>query len=244
MIDADRFWEKVSKGRDAGACWLWTAGIDQDGYGRFRHDGRPRLAHVIAWEIEHGAVPAGRKVHRISTCTNRACVRPDHLMVGDQRSAIRARDARGNGPAGERNAAAKMTADKARELRAAAAAGVTTRELAERFGLHTTTVSDIVAGRLWASAAPPAPASPAVGRPALPFNLEEAQRLRATGVSIRAIAATLSVPKSVLARGLAAASDGKVSVPKFGGPGKDSGKDQGAKAAGNGHRLGVTGGRK
>lgn len=30
-----RFWEKVIKGPTENACWIWTAAIGDDGYGRF-----------------------------------------------------------------------------------------------------------------------------------------------------------------------------------------------------------------
>jgi DNA-binding MarR family transcriptional regulator len=204
-VTADRFWAKVNRRTTStDGCWPWLAGVDKDGYGRFRLDGRPKLAHVVAWELTHGRVPAGRRVHRLSTCSNRACVRPEHLRLGDQASAIRARDKRGNGPAGERNAAAKLTAEVVAELRAAGAGDTPVRELAERFGLHTTTVSDILAGRLWAATLPPQlePPPDAGGRPSRVFDREQAEAMRAAGASLRKIAAALGVPKSIVARHL------------------------------------------
>lgn len=75
------FWAKVAKTE---TCWNWTGSL-VDGYGRF---GSARsaetyailgtsLAYRIAWEDEHGPVPAGLELDH--ACNNRACVRPSHL---------------------------------------------------------------------------------------------------------------------------------------------------------------------
>lgn len=75
----DRFWAKVNKhgprGR-RGRCWLWTAGT-RKGYGAFRVGGRQRPAHVVAYELEVGPVPAGLMLDH--TCRQTLCVRPSHL---------------------------------------------------------------------------------------------------------------------------------------------------------------------
>jgi hypothetical protein len=61
-------------------CWVWLGYKDRDGYGL---SGRPKVmgrgssrAHRIAYEAEHGSIPAGHLDH---LCRNRACVRPSHL---------------------------------------------------------------------------------------------------------------------------------------------------------------------
>ncbi len=90
-----RFWSKVDK---AGDCWLWTAGLDKRGYGRFsaQQDGVwvPRLAHVVAWELTNGPVTAdpsaGHTLDHVChtrddscpggpACLHRRCVNPEHL---------------------------------------------------------------------------------------------------------------------------------------------------------------------
>jgi HNH endonuclease len=77
-----RFEAMVRKGP---ACWNWI-GSTVDGYGQFGFqvpgDGRRMIpAHRFAWESTFGAIPGGADVlHR---CANRACVRPDHLVLWD-----------------------------------------------------------------------------------------------------------------------------------------------------------------
>jgi hypothetical protein len=67
-----------------GACWTWTAGRTNAGYGRFyiRENNEPRtvLAHRAAFEFAHGPLPQGKLV--CHTCDNPPCVREDHLFAG------------------------------------------------------------------------------------------------------------------------------------------------------------------
>lgn len=72
LTPLDRFAPQIDK---SGECWLWTGYRNQDGYGTFGGLG----AHRIAWEREHGPIPAGMTIdHR---CRTRACVRVDHLRL-------------------------------------------------------------------------------------------------------------------------------------------------------------------
>lgn len=69
-----RFLRKVDK---TDSCWLWTAYVNDDGYGMFRDNGRLLSAHVWSYEHEHGPVPDGLELDH--TCRVRACVNPAHL---------------------------------------------------------------------------------------------------------------------------------------------------------------------
>ena len=72
----DRFWSKVDKTE---GCWLWTAAKTVDGYGRFRLDGSPRLAHRVAYSWANGPIPKGLQLDHV--CYVPACVNPDHLRL-------------------------------------------------------------------------------------------------------------------------------------------------------------------
>lgn len=86
----ERFWSKVNK---TDTCWLWTAQITPDGYGRFqvgsRKDGTSRgaLAHRVAYELVVGPIPAGLQLDHL--CRVRNCVRPDHLEPVTQEENMR-----------------------------------------------------------------------------------------------------------------------------------------------------------
>ena len=97
----DRFWSKVEKG-DGAKCWLWTAAVNDAGYGIIgiggRRDGVER-AHRLSWMLYHGPIPAGLVVcHR---CDVPACVKPEHLFLGtlsDNHQDMRAKGRHSNPP--------------------------------------------------------------------------------------------------------------------------------------------------
>lgn len=60
-------------------CWLWTSGIADNGYGKFRVGDCTMGAHKWSYEDRHGEVPEG--MHLDHLCRVRHCVNPDHLEV-------------------------------------------------------------------------------------------------------------------------------------------------------------------
>lgn len=60
-------------------CWLWTASLNNFGYGNFSLHGKPTLAHRAAWEIYVAPIPAGLHIDHL--CRVRHCVNPEHLEV-------------------------------------------------------------------------------------------------------------------------------------------------------------------
>ena len=71
-----RFEAKVDR---SGECHLWTAATTR-GYGQINIEGRPVVAHRVAWYLEYGEWPPQWVLHR---CDVRACVRIDHLFEGN-----------------------------------------------------------------------------------------------------------------------------------------------------------------
>ncbi len=95
MTVLERFWPKVEKTE---GCWIWKGADNAKGYGRVVAAGRTRPAHVIAYELLVGPVPAGLELDHL--CRNRGCVNPAHLeavthrvntLRGDTITAARAR---------------------------------------------------------------------------------------------------------------------------------------------------------
>ena len=77
-IDA-RFWSKVDK-RGVDECWLWKAGLDQDGYGQFSIGSFGTRSHRYSFNLHHGSIPDGYCV--CHSCDTPACCNPAHLWLG------------------------------------------------------------------------------------------------------------------------------------------------------------------
>lgn len=98
MSSEERFWAKVNVTDE---CWLWTAQINQNGYGMFSVKGLPVRAHRFAYELLVGPIPDGMVVRH--ACDVPSCVNPSHLLVGTQADNLRDMRQRG------RDWASKMT---------------------------------------------------------------------------------------------------------------------------------------
>jgi len=72
-----RFWENINK---TDSCWNWTGTIDAHGNPIIRIYGLGYYPRRICMEI-HGK-EFGKRV--ITTCDNKLCVNPDHLISGDE----------------------------------------------------------------------------------------------------------------------------------------------------------------
>lgn len=149
---AERFWRFVTKGD---GCWHWKGAKNQGGYGVIHaaiQYGRSMLAHRVAWELTKGPIPIGICV--CHHCDNRACVNPDHLFLGtlaDNNRDMKVKGkAHGPGFKGERNWIAKLTEIAVYEIRDKyAAGGVSTGYLSRQYGVHKSTIKDVLHRRTW-----------------------------------------------------------------------------------------------
>ena len=145
-----RFWEKVDKNGptpqrkpELGPCWVWKNALHTGGYGILRIPGEKKnaRAHVYAWTLENGPVPAGMFV--LHHCDNRACVRASHLFVGTNQDNIDDMVKKGR----NRTARPPVASWVKEEIRAAyAQGGVSHPDLAQRHGISVETVGRILRG--------------------------------------------------------------------------------------------------
>lgn len=139
-------WEAYTeKGED---CWLWVGSRDPNGYGRLNINGRPELAHRLAWRLFCSEITSDQ--HVLHKCDNPSCVRPDHLFLGDQ--VANNADMKSKGryrpgvSLGEAHGCAKLTEDQVREIRASSGPS----ELAAKhYGISGRQVRDIRLRRSW-----------------------------------------------------------------------------------------------
>lgn len=140
---AENFWPKVNK---SDGCWVWTARLNNMGYGKCSEG----LAHRFSWVLHNGPIPSGLQI--LHKCDNPPCVRPDHLFLGTQRDNIM--DALGKGrivvpkaqSVGEDNPSARLSAEDAMHIRSSVEK---TRLLASRFGVTADHIRAIRRGRAW-----------------------------------------------------------------------------------------------
>ena len=105
--------------------------------------------HRLAYEYHHGPIPDGLVIrHR---CDNPPCMNIDHLLAGTSKDNLHDAIDRGQWrpTRGDRNNRSTMTVEAVRELRRLARDGWTHRELAARYGISTTSVSNIRTGVRW-----------------------------------------------------------------------------------------------
>ncbi len=64
---------------DEKGCHRWLGALNTSGYATIRLDGKLRLAHVVAWELDHGRKPIGVDCHHV--CERKDCINPRHLLA-------------------------------------------------------------------------------------------------------------------------------------------------------------------
>lgn len=156
-----RFWAKVDKVNGPvhplhGQCWVWTAATQRGGYGGFFNGKKWSAAHRVSLAFSGVAVSDGH--HVLHRCDNPPCVNPAHLFLGTH--ADNMRDMCQKGRHGERynlgsaNAKAKLAESQVAEIRVSSARSAV---LAEKFGVHRSTIHRIRTGRDWAHIPLPTP---------------------------------------------------------------------------------------
>jgi endogenous inhibitor of DNA gyrase (YacG/DUF329 family) len=138
---SERFWEKVEKTE---SCWLWTGGLLKTGYGSVRVGGKALRAHRVAYELLVGKIPDGMLLRH--SCDNPKCVNPSHLIPGTKRQNTEDALERGQHVCGEDHFRSKLDNRSVTTIRAALAAGVSGKFLAEQFRVSRSLISEIKNG--------------------------------------------------------------------------------------------------
>lgn len=160
-----RFFSKVEKTE---SCWIWKAGHDRKGYGKFsvgksrNANGTRRnsmvSAHRFSYEMANGKIQECKSFHGICVLPRRdnpACVRPDHLFIGTNSDNVHDMDKKGRrvtvAKRGGDHSQATLTEENVREIfRRHFYDGVPRAKLSKEYGVCLSTISHIFNGRLWA----------------------------------------------------------------------------------------------
>ena len=146
---SERFRTKYVPEPNSG-CWLWNAGTNHQGYGRFFLGGgrRSTQAHRASYELHVGPVPGDMVVcHR---CDNPSCVNPGHLFLGTQADNMADKRRKGRAARGRANVNGRLAPQAVREIRRRCAAGERQADVASDFGVTQANVSSIVTRKTWA----------------------------------------------------------------------------------------------
>ncbi len=122
-------------------CHEWQAGKNWQGYGKLWFRGTCSYpAHRASYALFIGEIPKGGNVlHR---CDNMKCVNPKHLFLGTQADNVADMDAKKR-----RGTKSQLTYRDAAKIRKMVADRYSQEEVAEKFGIHQTTVSRIALGK-------------------------------------------------------------------------------------------------
>jgi len=143
------FWLLVDDSGGPNACWPWRGRLDKDGYGKLSFCGRHRRAHQVALQIGRNLIPGSGLMVRHVTCGNRPCCNYWHLDVGTNQDNCNDTITMGRTLTGEKNHKAKITAAEAAAMRTRRAAGETTKDLGDAFGITQSAASKICRGTTW-----------------------------------------------------------------------------------------------
>jgi predicted XRE-type DNA-binding protein len=139
---------------DLDACWGWTGTFTIHSgkwrYGRLKLTGRKSIgAHRASYLVHNGDIPKGLIVRH--NCDNSECCNPRHLILGthkDNTADMFDRD-RARPPKGGQHHNTHLTELIVQEIRQLLREGVKQKEIAAKFSIHQSTVSDISTGRTW-----------------------------------------------------------------------------------------------
>ena len=150
------FWLNVDRSGGPEACWPWTAGRFDSGYGAVqwgakKDGGKLKGSHVVAYGLENGPVPDGKCV--LHSCDNRPCCNPTHLFLGTKGDNAADAVSKDRHTRGERHGLAKLTDAAVRDIRARYVPRHPTNSgsaLAKEYGVTAQLIAIVVAKKAWA----------------------------------------------------------------------------------------------
>lgn len=132
-------------------CHEWQRSLTKDGYGQFATPIRGiKGVHRLAYALANDFTFTSRDQQVMHLCDNRRCCNPDHLELGTAVENMRHAWERGSFTnAGENNPKSKIDDSIVTEMLDRFLAGETRDELAVRYGVHRSTVGNIIRGDSW-----------------------------------------------------------------------------------------------
>lgn len=150
--DIERFWSYVDV-QGPNNCWEWTGSRQRSGHGNIYLKGKVIKVHRLAYTIANGPIPDGLCV--IHSCDNPPCCNDAHLSAETQGRNIldaykRGLQPRYRGRRGEQVPSHKLTVAQVTDIRTLYVNGTFNQyELAEKFGVLQSNISQIIQLKTW-----------------------------------------------------------------------------------------------
>lgn len=140
-----------------GDCWLWKGAHSNDGYPLIFRKKRGTSLRRKVFEWAGRSIPQGAFI--ALTCTHANCLNPAHMKCVTKNALRKGKPASAVHVArttlGKRNSRfAKLTMDKAREIRRRAGEGEKYPVIAHDYGVSASLVSQVALGRVWREPSP------------------------------------------------------------------------------------------
>lgn len=149
--DQRRFMDTIES-TDPEECWEWKGTKNNAGYPLFSMKGRMYSAIRILYQIYYKRnIEKGWIISH--TCKNNECMNPDHIYATTRsertQQAYRDRELVPASQKGEKNPNSKLSERDVLDIRKSKEEGITHQELADKYKVTKTTISQIVNRKLW-----------------------------------------------------------------------------------------------
>ncbi len=128
-------------------CLEWQKYTNRHGYGYVALNGKNWSIHRLSYYFTYGEIPKGKWI--LHKCDNRKCIKPEHLYLGDNKQNVKDRMMRGRSAKGENNGQSKLTETQVRSIKRLLSKKWTQCSIAERFGVHQSTIFSIKHNEYW-----------------------------------------------------------------------------------------------
>lgn len=133
---------------ELGKCWLWIAGKNLQGYGRFKYNNKEIKAHRYSYKLYRKNY--NKKLPVLHHCDNPPCVRPEHLWQGTYKDNTQDMLAKGRDyRKGESGRHHKLSEKNILKIRQLYKSGYSQQNIANTFSVTRSNISYIVNRKSW-----------------------------------------------------------------------------------------------
>ena len=137
-------------------CWEWANCIDDKGNAKIRVAGKTWYVRRLVYQLVNGSLPAKKDI--VPECLSKSCCNPEHQLALTRSQHQELTASQGRVSKGlvhslavltAARARAKLSIEKARQIRARAAAGAMVESLATDFEVSVDSIRLVIAQKTW-----------------------------------------------------------------------------------------------